>query len=267
MIQLTIIIVAAMGVLTSASPLNHNRKESSVMAFNNKPNCFEKSIGEKFNKLTVVEFFRLDGKGRMKVRCACECGGSTESDWGNVKSGRKKSCGCIAKDSENHWNRRHGLAKRSGVTKVYRTYCRILSRCYNPRVPSFKDYGGRGIVMCSGFREKDGVGPAKFAKVMGEPITPLHEVDRIDNDGNYSCGECEQCIQNGWPLNVRWSTDQVQSNHRRTTKWVTLHGEKMSAADAARKIGIPHQTLIARITSLGWDEKRALTTPVRSRKS
>jgi hypothetical protein len=49
---------------------------------------------------------------------------------------------------------------------------------------------------------------------MGE-CPPTYEIDRIDVNGNYSCGHCEQCIAHDWPMNCRWTTSQVNALNQR----------------------------------------------------
>lgn len=52
----------------------------------------ENLIGQKFGKLTVLA---LECVAPRKYLCACDCGGQTIVDSGNLKSGHTKSCGCV----------------------------------------------------------------------------------------------------------------------------------------------------------------------------
>jgi hypothetical protein len=63
---------------------------------------------------------------------------------------------------------------------LYGTWGQMVQRCTNPRVKSFKDYGGRGITVCERWRSFD-----LFAADMG-PRPAGHQIDRKDNDGPYS---------------------------------------------------------------------------------
>lgn len=69
------------------------------------------------------------------------------------------------------------------------------NRCSNPTNRAYKDYGGRGIRMLIDFFDMlDEIGPKP---------TPAHQIDRIDNDGNYERG------------NIRWATPLQNTNNRR----------------------------------------------------
>jgi hypothetical protein len=70
-------------------------------------------------------------------------------------------------------------------------------RCENPGNKQYKDYGGRGIMVCERWHRFE-----NFLADVGERPAGL-SLDRIDNDGNYE------------PGNVRWSTRSEQSLNKR----------------------------------------------------
>ena len=76
---------------------------------NNKPKVRRGAIrdlaGQKFGKLTVVEFVKLErrnpkGKPYTKAlwRCKCECGNETTVRGSSLTSGTTTSCGCVRKE-------------------------------------------------------------------------------------------------------------------------------------------------------------------------
>lgn len=97
----------------------------------------------------------------------------------------------------------HGL---SG-TPVYNTWKEIKGRCFRESKKAYQEYGARGITMCAGYRNS----ATAFFEDLGHRPSDEHSIDRIDTNGNYSCGKCEECIKNGWPMNCRWATLLVQS--------------------------------------------------------
>jgi hypothetical protein len=100
----------------------------------------------------------------------------------------------------------HGMSK----TKSYSRWRSMKKRCDNPKDPYYKDYGGRGIKVCERW---DKSFPAYFEDV-GERPEGL-TLDRVDNDGGYWCGKCDECLANGWPKNWRWATQKQQIFNQR----------------------------------------------------
>lgn len=82
-------------------------------------------------------------------------------------------------------------------TPVYTSWENMIARATNPRSPSFKYVGGRGITVCDRWRSFE-----NFLADMGE--RPHGKtLDRIDTDGNYE------------PENCRWATPLDQVKNRR----------------------------------------------------
>lgn len=138
----------------------------------------------------------------------------------------------------------------------YQAWHNMKSRCLTPTHPSWTSYGGRGIRVCADWASRRGF--AAFFSVMGSRPSPKHSIDRIDNDGNYSCGRCSDCLRNGWPANCRWATVAEQARNRRDRYRHLPH----NLAALARSAGLKHHTLAARIKA-GWTIETALMAPVR----
>lgn len=63
-------------------------------------------------------------------------------------------------------------------------------------------------------------------------------IDRIDNNGNYSCGQCAECLTNDWPLNIRWATRLIQNRNQGDLNYVTLDGETRCLSEWAEIKGL-----------------------------
>jgi hypothetical protein len=88
----------------------------------------------------------------------------------------------------------------------------MIQRCLNQNHPRFKDWGGRGIKICEYLRSQF----ENFYADLGDKPTSDHSIDRYpNNDGNYSCGHCDECKRNDWPKNIRWATGIEQAENKR----------------------------------------------------
>jgi hypothetical protein len=141
-----------------------------------------------------------------------------------------------------------GFQKTHGLRESpeYRVWSHAKARCHNPRDKSFKDYGARGIVMCSRWRESF----EDFLADMG-PRPSGGEIEREDNEGNYEPGNC------------RWASHREQANNRRSNLVLIFDGHRKNVATWAAEIGLSRKTLTCRINRLRWTVRDSLTTPAR----
>lgn len=146
-------------------------------------------------------------------------------------------------------------------TKIYRAWQSLKTRCTNPNADNYKRYGGKGTRFCEGFKSFN-----QFVKIIGEPPTEKHSVDRIKSKMHYSCGKCVECKSKKWRMNVKWSTPKEQASNRgRFINIITYKGETHNLQEWADKLGIPRPTLNGRINTYKWSVHKSLTTPIRTR--
>jgi hypothetical protein len=205
-------------------------------------------IGERRGMLTITKVSKAAGVGPRKItmiRCLCDCGKIISYKQEDFI--RKRTCGC------KYGNSRYG----DYDTKVYSTWRAVKKRCLWEECPNYSDYGGRGITICEGFLDFN-----LFYSTIGLPPTKKHSVDRVDNNGNYSCGKCSQCLRSGWPLNIRWATSKEQASNKRNNYRVNLGGEIVTLKEACRRKNQPYKQVHERIKRGGWDISIAINTPV-----
>jgi len=100
----------------------------------------------------------------------------------------------------------------------------MLSRCYNPNDNSYRNYGGRGIVVCKRWHLF-----VNFRDDMLETWFSGATIERIDNDASY------------YPDNCTWVTRAEQSRNRRpSTRW-TFNG-------------LPRAGNVSGVRSVSWDK-------------
>lgn len=178
--------------------------------------------GDLFGMMTVIREIKGHKRPERGIRriflLQCSCGRKTRVYLEKLRSGQVTSCGCISRPSM----LRHGM---SG-TPTHKAWLHMRERCRNPSVPSYPDYGGRGISVDPRWDKFE-----NFLADMGERPFPKAQLDRIDNNGNYT------------PMNCRWTTRSVQARNTRRNHMVVLDNETMCMKDAAKKLGITHPTI------------------------
>lgn len=158
-------------------------------------------IGDRYGRLIVLK--ELDKRyGKKKERmfeCLCDCGNKAEVPIRMLRSGGKKSCGCLQREARYAVNR-----GTSGLTShpLFHTWYNMRRRCYDKDSYNYKNYGAKGVVMED--RWKDDV--SVFIKDIEENLGPKEQgytIDRIDPNGNYYLN------------NIRWATDVEQALNKR----------------------------------------------------
>jgi hypothetical protein len=177
---------------------------------------------------------RRNGAVLWRVRCVCGSERVLMAGW--IK--RTASCGCKRGEAVANAVRVHGMsATPTGIS--WRT---MLQRCYLETDPSYSKWGGRGIRVCEFLRAS----PVNLVALIG--LRPEgRSLDRVDNWGHYSCGECAECFTNNWPLNIRWATPKEQQRNTRYNRRLTIHGQTRCATEWGEVLGIPKSTLFSRL--------------------
>lgn len=203
-------------------------------------------IGQKFGLLTVTK--RAANKGHhVYWDCQCDCGNKTTVGAYHLSAGATKSCGCTNRTQ-------NGLS----MTREYDIWARMLRRCYCEKNDNYRYYGGVGTYVCQRWRES----VSAFVEDMGIAPTAKHTIDRINTNGHYTCGKCEECKANQQPANCRWTTKDVQSRNQKSNRYYTHDGKTLILKDWARLTGIKYLTLWNRL-NIGVPFAEAISAAVR----
>lgn len=200
---------------------------------------FKNLTDQVFGRLTVVAYAGRAGKKRITMwLCRCSCGKETTVTATSLHSDTG-SCGCLRRDSSRNRNRTHGQCK----TAEYRIWKQMRERCSYPKCKTFAYYGGRGISVCAAWQTSF----AAFIADMGPRPSIHHQIDRINNDGNYE------------PANCRWVTRITNARNTRANHNVEFRGRVLCLAAWSEVTGIDASLIKDRLRR-GWSAERALTT-------
>lgn len=183
------------------------------------------------------------GRKTIQVPVLCRCGNEQMVPRSKLINRTTKSCGCYKTHLLVAFNTKH-----SGSSSVlYSRWQTMKNRCYNPKVISYPDYGGRNIHVCDewlgGFESfRDWAETNGFSEEL--------ELDRIDTDGDYT------------PNNCRWVRPQANQRNRRDNRPVVAWGEEKLliqwAEDCRCRVG--YATLLHRLDA-GWVPEDAISVP------
>jgi hypothetical protein len=106
----------------------------------------------------------------------------------------------------------------------------MIRRCHDEGQVSYKNYGAKGITVCSTWRESI----YNFLNDMGHRPSEKHSIDRIDYTKGY------------YKENCRWSTIEEQANNKSSNVVVCYQGESLNLSQWSTKLGIKYTTLVGR---------------------
>lgn len=120
------------------------------------------------------------------------------------------------------------MGKRNDLKypKEYKAWENMRSRCNNPNMTDYHNYGGRGIKVCARWDSFE-----NFLSDLGLKPSNDHSLDRIDVNKNYT------------PNNCRWATRKQQMRNTRLNKKVG----GISLRDKAEELGMNPKTLDYRL--------------------
>lgn len=141
------------------------------------------------------------------------------------------------------------MAHRHGLSDHPLAHVRnsMYQRCYNPKHHAYKDYGGRGIVICDEWL-------GSYDKFINWALKNGYKrglsIDRIDNNQGYS------------PDNCRFVTMKENARNRRDNVYIEHNGRMYVQKEFYEKFAVvPLGTIRPRIMRWKCDFKTAALTP------
>ncbi len=106
---------------------------------------------------------------------------------------------------------------RRSSNPLYVAWKNMRQRCFNPGNPRYDRYGARGITVCARWESFE-----LFVSDMGVKPFATAQIDRINNDGDYS------------PENCRWASPTENIRNSASTKITPAMAEQIKTAFATQ---------------------------------
>lgn len=204
-------------------------------------------LGQKFGKLTFMAYEVVSSNKKRKALFKCDCGVEKEFKLYAVLKGQIKSCGCHKLAYISEKNTSHGLCKHP----LYSTWNGIIGRCYNDKNERYKDYGGRGVIMCNEWRND-------FMSFYNWAITNGWKQGlQIDKDIKARRIGKEGLIYSPDMCSIVTRTENLNST--RSNKYLTFNDAALTVSQWAHKLNIDAFLIYKRLRR-GWAVEKVLTT-------
>lgn len=183
------------------------------------------NIGQRFGTRTIIEELEQRKNGYILYKVQCDCGDIVILNGSYLRTRNRPCKSCSAKlhtkKGKDHYAYKHGMAVRTkGKDRIYSIWIAMRQRCNDPNDQQYSNYGGRGIKVCEEWNDF-----SVFYNDMGERPSGM-QLDRIDNDGNYSKNNC------------RWASRIVQANNRRSNRYHLIDDKKIKHNDLLKSLNM-----------------------------
>lgn len=188
---------------------------------------------KKIGKWMVIERIYVKDK-KTWWRCICDCKNEKIVNASHLLGGKSTKCkNCHGKQAVKKRPLKHGHCSNN-ISKEYRIWSGMKTRCLNEKHDHYYLYGGRGIKISKRWLEFK-----NFFEDMGKCPENM-TLERKNVNGNYSKKNC------------KWAYKNEQSRNRRNNVYLKAHGKKLIITDWARLYNIPETSFRRMIKKLGW---------------
>lgn len=223
----------------------------------------QKSTGDSYEK--CLEYYQKNGTGlkgclinfngklaNIQEHCK-DLGISPKTLWGRKHRTNETYEECLA------FFAKYGTHHRERTIKDLRfwnIWYHMIDRCHNPKHKSYKNYGGRGIIVCERWHKFEYFEADMYKAYLwhvskyGEKDTSL---DRIKNSCNYMENNC------------RWATKREQALNRKQREGKILMSTGETIAEFSKRTHIPKDVIRHRLHD-GWTEEEIINTPIKDYK-
>lgn len=180
----------------------------------------------RFGRLKVLRRSGTNKWGNCMWECVCDCGNLHTVCSSKLIQGKSRSCGCLVKEERGRNLIKHNLFANGFTPRTCVIWNGMKARCYNPKSPSYKNYGAKGIRICDEWLTFENFHNWAMENGYAEGL----QIDRIDNSKGY------------FPDNCRWVTVTENMRNQTTTRNIEVYGIKLPISAWCKELHISKQT-------------------------
>lgn len=166
---------------------------------------FVNLVGQKFNRLTVVErFFRTSGRKIAYFNTICECGNTKIVSSSNLQGGQVKSCGCLRKDHHKKMTGKRLKSKYDGFPGLYgfvllygsyKAAAKIKGRSFELTEEEFRKLSKSICYYCDAPPSCTRFSTTGSTEFIKNSAYKYNGIDRKDNTKNYTLDNVVPCCK------------------------------------------------------------------------
>lgn len=203
-------------------------------------------VGKKFNFFTVIKFDKEKSKTKKQNfwLCKCDCGNSEliSVSSTDLTKGYIHGCNACKNDRIGKSQTHHGMK----YTRIYKLWSSMKSRCSNPYINGYENYGGKGIKVCDDWLKFEPF----YNWAISNGYTDELTIDRINVYGNYE------------PDNCRWVTNKEQKRNMKKTIYVLYNNTTYVLLDLLEMLGrVDEYDKIRSRLGRNWTLEESLNIP------
>lgn len=188
----------------------------------------------RFGRLIVLSYAGKSKNNRQLWNCRCDCGMRCQVLRDSLISGRTKSCGCLHREGVLQRCAKHNNSR----SRLHNIWAMMKNRCYNINYCGYKNYGGRGIVVCDAWKN-DYCSFEKWALEHG--YDESFSIERINCNEGYS------------PENCTWIPILAQAKNTRRNHFVMFDNKVWLISELAKYLGVARKTIRLHISKGDWN--------------
>lgn len=251
-------------------------------------------VGEKFGKLTVLEYYGKNEKGYHLWKCKCDCGNYAIVNNKSIKNGHTKSCGCIHRAKDLTGKKFGNLTVVKKVERKNRSN-QWLCKCdcgkevvcyqYNLERGTSTSCGCLRSYYAKKTRSCHGESTSKFYKKWSSIKTRCYNKNTpcYKNYGGRGIKMCDEWLdfwnfrewayKNGYsegltleridvngnyePSNCKWIPMEEQAINKRNNSFIEYGGKKQTISQWSKELGVGKEVLSYRYRA-GWTPEECL---------